>query len=107
MMTRTVEVRICESTAVDENLWTISNFEREHRISQMSWEETCFNFTNCLGESAQLCLEKVCNKYLEENGTEYARTEAGFKLMIKDYIRELCNDEDAKGTLKREIFNGI
>lgn len=25
--------------------------------------------------------------------------------MIKDYIRKLCKDEDAKGTLKRERYS--
>ena len=54
MMTRTAEVRICETTAVDENLWTISKFKRERIISQMSWEEARFNFTKCLGEVPQL-----------------------------------------------------
>ena len=68
---------------------------------------TTYNYTNCLGEVAQLQLEKGCNKHLENNDSEdYSATKEGFKLMIKEYIRELCKDEDAKETLKREVFNG-
>merc|ERR1712023_565713 len=101
------EVRICETTAVDKILWTINKFERERVISQMPWSEARFNFTNCLGEIPQERLVRVCTRYQEENGREYANTQNGFNRMIKDYIRDLCKDEDAKSTLKREVFNGL
>ena len=42
----------------------------------------------------------------DNGGADYPATEDGFKLMTKEYIRELCKDEDAKGTLKRAVFNG-
>ena len=72
----------------------------------MAWSDERYNFTNRLGEIAQLRLEKVCNKHVANNGSDYPATEAGFQLMIKEYIRKLCKDKDAKGTLKREVFNG-
>ena len=50
---------------------------------------------------------KVCNKHLQDSdGEGYPATKEAFELMIKEYIRELCKDEDTKGTLKREVFNG-
>ena len=104
---KTAEVRVCESTNVDETIWTVNKFERELEISGMSWADARYNFTNCLGEIAQLRLEKVRNKHMADNGgADYPATEDGFKLMTKEYIRELCKDEDAKGTLKRAVFNG-
>ena len=67
-MKRIAEVRVCETTNVDETIWTVNKFERELEISGMAWADACYNFTNCLGEIAQLRLEKVCNKHMTENG---------------------------------------
>ena len=107
-MRRMVEVRICESTSVDEILWTINRFERERSSLQMPWADARFNFANCLGEIPKERLEKVCTKYEEENdGTGYTDTQEGFKQMVKDFIKDLCKDGDAKGTLKREVLNGL
>ena len=104
---KTAEVRVCESTNVDETIWTVNKFKRELEISGMAWADARYNFTNCLGEIAQLRLEEVQNKHMADNGgADYPATKDGFKLMIKEYIRELCKDEDAKGTLKRAVFNG-
>ena len=36
----------------------------------------------------------------------YDNTEDGFKLLIKAYIKELCLDANAKGTLKQSIEKG-
>ena len=41
----------------------------------------------------------------ESKGT-YQNTKAGFKRSIKDYIKELCLDANAKGTLKQSIEKG-
>ena len=85
----------------------LSTSLRESSKSQACfWADACYNFTNCLDEIAQLRLEKVCNKHVADTGADYPATEDGFKLMIKEYIRELCKDEEAKGTLKRAVFNG-
>ena len=100
------EVRVCETTKVDETIWTVNKFERELEITGMSWADARYNFTNCLGKIAQLRLEKVCNKHVADTGADYPATEDGLKLMIKDYIRELCKDEDAKVTHKQAVFNG-
>ena len=51
------EVQICESTNMDETIWTVNKFERELHISGMAWSDERYNFTNCLGEIAQLQLE--------------------------------------------------
>ena len=56
---KTAEVRVCESTNVDETIWTVNKFKRELEITGMAWADACYNFTNCLGEIAQLRLEKV------------------------------------------------
>jgi hypothetical protein len=56
---KTAEVRVCESTNVDETIWTVNKFERELEIAGMAWADAQYNFTNCLGEIAQLRLEKV------------------------------------------------
>ena len=100
------EVQICETTNVDETIWIVDKFERERQISGMAWSNAHYNFTNCLGEIAQLRLEKVCNKHVADMGADYPARETGFRLMIKEYIRELCKEEDAKGTLKREVCKG-
>ena len=103
---KTAEVRVCESTNVDETIWTVNKFERELEITGMAWADTRYNFTNCLGKIAQLRLEKVINKHVTDTGADYPATEDRFKLMIKEYDRELCKDEDAKGTFKRAVSNG-
>ena len=56
---KTAEVRVCETTNVDETIWTVNKFQRELEISGMAWADARYNFTNCLGEIAQLRLEKV------------------------------------------------
>ena len=70
------EVRICESTNMDETIWTVNKFERELYISGMAWSDVPYNFTNCLSEIAQLRLEKVCNKHVADTGVDYPATEA-------------------------------
>ena len=58
----------------------------------MSWLEAAYNFSNCLGQVPQSRLDEVCPTYPE--------IEIEFKQMIKDFIRDLCLDENAKGTLQ-------
>ena len=36
----------------------------------------------------------------------YQNTKSGFKCLIKDYIKELCLDKNAQGTLKQSIEKG-
>ena len=82
---KTTKVWVYETTDVDETIWTFNKFERERetQISEMAWSNASYNFTNYLGEVAQLQLEKGCNKHLENNdGEDYPATEEGFKMMI-------------------------
>ena len=37
---KTAEVCVCESTNVDEAIWTVNKLERELEISGMSWADT-------------------------------------------------------------------
>ena len=76
---KTAEVRVCESTNVDETIWTVNKFERELEITGMAWADAQYNFTNCLGKIAQLRLEKVCNKHVADTGADYPAMEAGFR----------------------------
>ena len=98
--TRTVEVRKCKSTSVDETLHTVDEFLIERETSKMPWSEAIYNFSHCLGNTAQMRFQKVKSK-----GT-YQNTKAGFERLIKDYIKELCLDVNAKGTLKQSIEKG-
>ena len=50
--TRTVEVRKCKSTSVDETLHTVDEFLIERETSKMSWSEAIYNFSHCLGNTA-------------------------------------------------------
>ena len=92
ILKKTAEVQICETTNVDEVIWTVNKFKRELQISGLVWSDAWYNFTNCLGKIAQLRLEKVWNKHMADHGADYPATEDGFKLMIKEYIRELYKD---------------
>ena len=74
----------------------------ERKNSNMEWSEAIYNFSNCLGNMACLRLQKVKN--VHRGG--YPNTQAGFELLIKHYIKELCLDNNAKGTLKQSIKKG-
>ena len=87
LKTRTVEVRKCKTTKVDETLHTVDMFLIEQEISKMPWSDATYNFSHCLGNTAQMRFQKVKSK-----GT-YQNTKQGFKRLIKDYIKELCLDE--------------
>ena len=98
--TRTVEVRKCKSTSMDETLHTVDEFLIKQETSKMPWSEAIYNFSHCLGNTARMRFQKVKSK-----GT-YPNTKAGFERLIKDYIKELCLDANAKGTLKQSIEKG-
>ena len=66
----------------------------------MSWSEAIYNFSHCLGNTARMRFQKV-----KSAGT-YQNTKAGFKRLIKDCIKELCLDDNAKDTLKQSIKKG-
>lgn len=102
LKTRMVEVRKCKTTAVDETLHTVDMFLIERKNSNMEWSEAIYNFSNCLGNTARLRLQKVKNA--RRGG--YPNTQAGFELLIKHYIKELCLDDNVKGTLKQSIKKG-
>ena len=100
LKTRRIEVRKCKTTEVDETLHTVDEFLVERETSNMPWSEAIYNFSHCLGHTARMRFQKVKN-----SGT-YDNTEDGFKSLIKDYIKELCLDKNAKGTLKQSIEKG-
>ena len=75
LKTRTVEVRKCKLTEVDETLHTVDMFLIERENSNMEWSEAIYNFSNCLGNTARLRLQKVKNAC--RGG--YPNTQAGFK----------------------------
>lgn len=83
-------------------------FNSVRRNSGMSWKEATQHFLNCFGEITSLQLEKVSQKYQNSHsGSNYYKSsEDGFKLIVTDYIKELCKDDDAKETLKVEILKG-
>ena len=54
LKTRTVEVRKCKSTAVYETLHTVDMFLIEKSNSNMGWSDAIYNFSNCLGNTAQM-----------------------------------------------------
>ena len=49
MQTRSADVRICQSTALDEVLSTLEMFKRAQKVTRMSWADAAINFSNCLG----------------------------------------------------------
>ena len=98
--TRTVEVRKCKTTEVDETIHTMDMFLIKRENSKMAWSEDIYNFGHCLGNTAWMRFQKV-----KSVGT-YPNTQTGFKQLIKDYIKELCLDKNAKGTLKQSIKKG-
>ena len=98
--TRTVEVRKYKTTEVDETLHTVDEFLIEQETSKKPWSEAIYNFSHCLGNTARMRFQKVKSK-----GT-YQNTENSFKQLIKAYIKELCLDANAKGTLKQSIKKG-
>ena len=100
LKTRQVEVRKCKTTEVDETLHTVDEFLIERETSNMPWSEAIYNFSHCLGNTARMRFQKVKSK-----GT-YQNTEDGFKRLTKAYIKELCLDTNAKGTLKQNIKQG-
>ena len=97
VQTRSAEVRICKSTKLDEVLYTVELFKRARKVTRMSWADATLNFSNCLGPIPQLKLDEL---YDDDN---YPQTEAAFNGLVEMFIRELCLDEDAKGTLKQSI----
>ena len=98
--TRTVEVRKCKTTEVDKTFRTVNESLIKRETSKMPWSEAIYNFSHCLGNTARMRFQKVKSK-----GT-YQNTENGFKRLIKDYIKKLCLDANAKGTLKQSIEKG-
>lgn len=52
-----------------------------------------------MGEVPQLKLDELVDN-------DYPVTERGFKALIKTFIKELCLDKNAKGTLKQSIEQG-
>ena len=100
LKTRRIEVRKCKTTEVDETLHTVDEFLVERETSDMPWSEAIYNFSHCLSNTARMRFQKV-----KGQGT-YDNTEDGFKQLIKAYIKELCLDANAKGTLKQSIEKG-
>lgn len=56
----------------------------------MSWKDTTQYFLNCYGETSSLWLDSA--------------DKTGFKQLVTGYIKKLCKDDDAKGTLKVAVF---
>ena len=61
LKTRTVKVRKYKTTAVYETLHTVNMFLIEQENSNMEWSKAIYNFSNCLGNTARLRLQKVKN----------------------------------------------
>ena len=98
--TRSADVRICQSTALDEVLSTAELFKRARKVTRMSWADATINFSNCLGPIPQMKLDEL---YDDDN---YPVTEVAFNGLVNLFIQNLCLDEDAKGTLKQSIERG-
>ena len=98
VQTRTAEVRMCQTTAMDEVLSTLKIFKRALKVTRMNWADAAYNFLNCLGPILQMKLGKLV--------ADYPVTENGFNQMVRGFIRELCLDKSAKGTLKQSIKRG-
>ena len=67
----------------------------------MSWVDAAINFLNCLGPIPQIKLDKLVG-----DDDNYPVTEAGFNALMRHFIRSLCLDKNAKGTLKQSIERG-
>ena len=100
VQTRSADVCICKSTALDEVLLTVEMFKRARKVTRMNWADATLNFLNCLGPIPQLKLDEL---YDDDN---YPETEAAFNGLVNLFIRNFCLDEDAKGTLKQSIERG-
>ena len=85
-MKRVAEVRICESTSVEETLHTYDRFLREQKRTKMDWEDAPGYFMNCLGETPQLRLEKVQADFRRVTGGDYDLNDLGFKVSNKHII---------------------
>ena len=48
VQTRSVNVRTCKLTALDEVLSTVEMFKRARKVTRMSWVDATINFSNCL-----------------------------------------------------------
>ena len=94
VQTRSAEVRICKSKALDEVLFTVEMFKRARKVTRMDWADATLNFLNCLGPIPQMKLDEL---YDDDN---YPETEVAFNGLVSHFIWNLCQDEDAKGTLK-------
>ena len=101
VQTRTANVQICQTTAVDEVLSTLEIFKRARKLTRMNWADAGYNFSNCLGPIPQLKLDKLIG--MDDN---YPVTENSFNALMRHFIRLLCLDENAKGTLKQSIERG-
>lgn len=100
VQTRSADVCICKTTAIDEVLSTGEMFKRAQKVTRMNWADATLNFSNYSGPIPQLKLDKL---YQDDN---YPETEMAFNGLINLFIRNLCLDEDAKGTLKQSIERG-
>ena len=89
---------MCQTTAMDEVLSTLKIFKRALKVTRMNWADAAYNFLNCLGPILQMKLGKLV--------ADYPVTENGFNQMVRGFIRELCLDKSAKGTLKQSIKRG-
>ena len=59
LKTQQIEVRKCKTTEVDETLHTVEMFLFKRSTSNMSWSVAIYIFSNCLGNTAQMHLQKV------------------------------------------------
>ena len=66
----------------------------------MSWADATINFLKCLGPIPPLKLDELYNN------DNYPVTETGFNGLMRHFIRSLCLDKNAKGTLKQSIKSG-
>ena len=98
IQTKAAKVQMCKTNAFDEVLSTIKSFERAQKITRMRWIDAAYNFSNCLGQIRQTKLDELV--------LDYSVTEEGFRHIINSFIRALCCDENAKGTLKQSIRRG-
>ena len=62
IQTKTVEVQICRTNAIDEVIFTIKSFERALKVSKLSWSEAAYNFSNCLGRNQKILRYKIITK---------------------------------------------
>ena len=50
---------MCQTTTVDEVLFTLETFKRARKVTRMSWADGAINFLNCLGRIPQLKLDEL------------------------------------------------